>query len=67
MHHNDGSCFFIHFNSLCPFIGELSLLMLKDINDQQLLIPLILVLVVCVCLCLCVYVCVCVPSMVLQM
>ena len=45
-----GSCFSIQSVTLCLFIDELSTLILKDINDQWLLIPVILlVVVVCVC------------------
>ena len=46
---NDASCFCIHSVSLCLFIGDMSALMLRDINDQRLLIPVILMLVVIVC------------------
>jgi hypothetical protein len=38
--------FNIHSVSLCLFIGELSSLMLRDINDQWFLLPVILTLVV---------------------
>jgi hypothetical protein len=31
---NDGSCLCIYSVSLCPFMGELSPLTLRDINDQ---------------------------------
>ena len=34
MQQNDGSCLYIQSASLCLFISELSLLMLRDINDQ---------------------------------
>jgi hypothetical protein len=34
----------IHYISLCCFIGELIPLMLRDINDQWLLVPVILLL-----------------------
>ena len=47
----DGSCLFIHSVSLCLFIGKLSLLILRDINDEWLLILLHLVLVVVVFVC----------------
>lgn len=30
-----GSCFHIHFVSLCLFIGKLSLLILRDTNNQE--------------------------------
>ena len=39
---NVGSCFRIQSLSLCLFIGELSPLILSDINDQWLLTPVIL-------------------------
>ena len=49
MQHNDG----FHLNnlsvSLCLFIGKLSPLMLRDINEKWLLIPAILMLLVVVC------------------
>jgi hypothetical protein len=55
MQNNDGSCFHIHSASPCRFIVQLSPLILRDINDQWLLIPVILmVVVVCVCVCVCV-------------
>ena len=38
---NVGSCFRIQSLSLCLFIGELSPLILSDINDQWLLTPVI--------------------------
>ena len=38
---NVGSCFHIQSLSLCLFIGELSPLILSDINDQWLLTPVI--------------------------
>ena len=38
MQQNDGSCFHIHSVSLCLFIGELSSLILRTINDKQLLL-----------------------------
>lgn len=41
--------FGIHYVSLCPFIGESSPLILRDIKDQQLLIPDIFMLVMVVC------------------
>jgi hypothetical protein len=57
----EGSCFPIHSISLV-LIGKLRLLILKDISDQWLLIPVILLLllflvvvVVFVCVCVCVY------------
>jgi hypothetical protein len=34
MQQNAGSCFHIHSVSLCPFIEELSPLILRDIKDQ---------------------------------
>jgi hypothetical protein len=34
MQQDDGSCLHIHSVSLCLCIGELSPLMLRDINDQ---------------------------------
>ena len=40
---------FVHCASLCLFIGELSPLMLRDINDQWLLFTILLMLVVFVC------------------
>ena len=49
MQQNDESCLCIQSVSLCLFIGELSPLMLRDINDQWLLVPNILLLVLCVC------------------
>ena len=45
---NVGSCFLIQSLSLCLFIGELSPLILSDINDQWLLIPVIIFVCVCV-------------------
>ena len=45
MQQNDGYCFCIHFVSFCLLLGGLRLLMLKDINDQWLLFPIILMLV----------------------
>jgi hypothetical protein len=59
MEQRDGSCFYIHV-SLCLFIGELSPLILRDINSQWLLISVILVVVVMVAVWVCVCVCVCV-------
>ena len=53
MHQNDGFCFNIYFVSLFLFIGELSPLMLRDINDSYLLIPVILTLVMVECVCVC--------------
>ena len=47
---NVGFCFRIQSLSLCLFIGELSPLILSDINDQWLLIPFI-ICVICVCVC----------------
>ena len=44
--------------SLCCFIGELSSLMLRDINNQWLLVPVILLLEVIVCVCACARACV---------
>ena len=44
-----GSCFCIHSLSLCLFIGELSPLILRDINDPCLLIPVISLVVMIVC------------------
>ena len=41
---NVGSCFRIQSLSLCLFIGELSPLILSDINDQWLLTPVIIFL-----------------------
>ena len=41
---NVGSCFCIQSLSLCLFIGELSPLILSDINDQWLLTPVIIFL-----------------------
>ena len=54
MQQKDVFCFHIHSVSLCHFIGELNPLILRDINDQWLLIPVIflfLLLLVIVCLC----------------
>jgi hypothetical protein len=34
MQQNDVFCFCIHSLSLCPFIKDLSPLMLRDINEQ---------------------------------
>ena len=42
MQQKERSCFCIHSVSLCLFIGELSLLILNDINDQWLLTPVII-------------------------
>ena len=39
---NVGSCFRIQSLSLCLFIGELSPLILSDINDQWLFTPIII-------------------------
>ena len=58
MQQKDGSCFCIHSITLCLCIGELSPLILRDINNQWLLIPITLLLLVVVC----VNVCVCFPS-----
>ena len=55
---NVGSCFRIQSLSLTLFIGELSPLILSDINDQWLLIPFIICVCVCVCVCVCSRVCV---------
>jgi hypothetical protein len=49
MQQNDGSFFHIHSVGLRLLIGELSSLMLRDTNDQWLLIPIFLMLVVWVC------------------
>ena len=46
MQQKDRFCFCIQSVSLCLFIGDLSLLMLMDINDQWLLVPHIFVFVV---------------------
>jgi hypothetical protein len=54
IHHNDGSWFHIHSVSQCLFIGELSPLMGRDINDQSLLFPVILMLMVLLFVCVCV-------------
>jgi hypothetical protein len=48
MYQNDLSCFSIQSDSLCLFIWELSPLILRDINDQILLLFLVVVLVVVV-------------------
>jgi uncharacterized membrane protein len=56
MQQNDRSSFRTQSVSLCLFIGELSPLIIRDVNDHQLLIPVILMLVVvgvCVCVCVC--------------
>ena len=45
---NVGSCFRIQSLSLCLFIGELRPLILSDINDKWLLIP-VIIFFVCVC------------------
>lgn len=46
----EGKIMFLHSFCLCLLIGELRLLMLRDINDQQLFLPVILLLVVVVAL-----------------
>ena len=48
---NDGFYSHIHSVSVCLFTGELSPLMLRDINVQWLLLSAILILVVLVCVC----------------
>jgi len=62
MQQNHRSCLCIHSVCLCLFIAKMNPLMLKDINHQLLLIPIILmlVLILCMCACMCVCVCVCV-------
>lgn len=56
MQQRNGFCFHIHSVTLCPFIRELSSLILTGINDQWVLILFILLLVVvmwmCVSLCM---------------
>jgi hypothetical protein len=52
---NDGFCLYIHSVSLCLFTGKSSALILRDLNNQWLLFPVIFMLVVvCVCVCVCV-------------
>ena len=48
----------IHSVSQSLFIGELSPLMIRGINDQSLLVTVIWMLVILVCVCVCVCVCV---------
>jgi hypothetical protein len=50
---NNGTCFCISSTSLC-LTGELIPLMLRHINEQGLLLPVILMLVVLLYVCLCV-------------
>ena len=47
---NVGSCLRIPSHSLCLFIGELSPLTLRDINDQGLLTPVTFLVIEFVCL-----------------
>ena len=59
MQPKNGSCFSIQCVNRFLFISELRPLMLRGINDQWLLVPVILLVVVVlsVCVCVCVYVC----------
>jgi hypothetical protein len=41
MQQNHGSCFCINSVDLCVFVGKLSPLILRDIDDQLLLMPVI--------------------------
>ena len=43
MQQNAGSCVYIQSVSLCLFIGELSPLILRDIKEKSLLLPVIFV------------------------
>ena len=51
MQKNPGSCLHIQSVNLCLFIGELSPLMLRDIKEKSLLLPVILLLEMELCLC----------------
>ena len=57
MQQKDGSCFHIHSVSVCLFIGELSPLILRNINDQWLINLVIFLVVVCV-FCWCEVICI---------
>ena len=54
---NVGSCFCIQSLSLCLFIGELSPLILSDINDQRLLTLVIIFYLFILCVCVVEFVC----------
>jgi hypothetical protein len=49
---NAGSCFHILFVSLCLFIGVMSPLILRDIKEKLLLLPVLFFVVFC-CFCCC--------------